>query len=204
MAEARPVNQAAMDRHQREQAGQDAPGWGMSQAAANEAAVAPAKPLFLGGKTYAISPPTLSIMASIGSVARRHCEAMSPLAALLHDPAWKELSPELQRECAREATRAQIGGQRTVDQFDLTDQMLSNPEVLAFAIWCCALRNHPGLTLEEIRSGINPGNAAEVFINFDDASGMLALGGSAGASGLVASSTPEASSSKAAANPSAA
>ena len=179
-------------------------GWQLDRQAANEAAAAPVKPLFLGGKVYAISPPTLSIMASIGSVARRHCEAMTPLAALLHDSAWKELPLDLQRECAREATRAQIGGQRTVDQFDLTDQMLSNPEVLAFAVWCCALRNHPGLALEEIRAAITPENAAETFINFDDASGMLSLGGSAGVSGSAASGIPATSSSKAAANPSAA
>src|SRR5215831_17048562 len=109
----RPINAAAMARHEAEQA---RAGWGMSQQAANEAAAAPSKPLFLGNKVYAISPPTLSIMASIGSVARRYCEAMTPLAALLHEPALKELLPELQGECTRGETRAQIVGERRDDQ----------------------------------------------------------------------------------------
>jgi hypothetical protein len=170
---------------------------------ANEAAAAPAKPMPLCGKVYAISQPNLAVMAAIGSLARKNCEWDSPLGSLVNDPAWKELSAEAQLQCAREAARAQTSGQRTVDQFDLADQLLK-PDVLAFAVWACARPNHPDLALPEIRNAITEDNAPEVFILFSEASGMLSLGESAGASGSPASGAPATSSSKVAGSPSAA
>lgn len=175
----------------------------MDKKQANEAAAAPAKPMPLGGKVYVVSQPNLAIMAAIGSLARKSCEWDTPLGALVNDPSWKELPPEVQLQCAKLAAQAQVSGQRTVDQFDLADQLL-RPDVLAFAVWACARPNHPDLSLPEIREAISEDNAPEVFILFSEASGMLSLGNSAGASGSAASGTPAASSSKTAGSPSAA
>ena len=71
----------------------------------------------------------------------------------------------------------------TLSGMDLAFE-LSRPPLLAFAVWLLARKGGQNcLTLEEVRKEITEESAGETFVRFVQASGILDLGNSIGASG---------------------
>lgn len=146
----------------------------MDKQTANEAALSPTRPFVLGDAVYALRPPTLADLAAIGSQARKRIQSETPLAALVNDPSFKLLPVAAQVEAAKIAAQAQVSGSRPLDGMAMADALFE-PDALAFAIWCCARPQHPDLKLETIRKEISQDNAAEVFVAFNEASGMVEM-----------------------------
>lgn len=141
----------------------------------NTEAAAPARPISVAGRTLLISPANPSTSASVFAVIRKRTAADTPLARLVNDPAFKLLSAAAQTAAAVEGAKAQVKGETPLDGVGMV-LVWMEPEVLAFAVWLHARTNHPEVTLEEIRQGITEENAAAVFQDFFEASGLAALG----------------------------
>lgn len=147
----------------------------MTQQEKNDAVCAPPRPLVLGERTLLLSPPTLSDTAGIAAEARRLLAGQTPLGSLVNDPAFKLLPAACQVEAVREAAKVQVSGDgQNLSGMSLVEE-LAKPELLGFAIWVLARKNHPGLTLEEIRPAITEDNSGALFVDFLEASGMLAM-----------------------------
>jgi hypothetical protein len=154
----------------------------------NDALCAPSLPLELGGRVLVVSPPTPADAAAIATVIRNRARRETPLASLVNDPAFAKLPPACQAVATREAARVQARGRTQADIFALTDQLLT-PEALAFAVWTLARKNHPDLAFEDVRPHLNEDNAPAVFVVYNEACGMAALGNGAGPSGSTGRGT---------------
>lgn len=161
----------------------------LAQAAAIAAAP---RPMELGGRTLLVSAPTDADVMAITLQASR--SSRTPLARLTLDPAFHALGAPLQTVAVREAAHAQVGGAPGLDAQEMLGA-LTAPDVLSFAIWVLARKNHPELRREDIRSLVTDANAVEVFVLFNEASGMADLGNSAGPPGSAAGQNGTASSS---------
>jgi hypothetical protein len=146
----------------------------MDEATKNTEAASPVRPLQVGPAVYLISQPTLSTMASIAAVVRKRAAKDTPLGRLVNDPAFKSLPIQAQVEAAREAAKVQALGASTIDGLAMMDEMMT-PEVLAFSVWVLARGNHPDLKLEDLTPHITEANASEVYVAFNEASGMNSL-----------------------------
>jgi len=151
----------------------------LTQNEAASAAMSPTRPLVVADRLFACRAPLLSDLAAIQVQIRKSRDRKStPLGALVNDPAFKLLPAAAQVEAAKIAAQAQVSGQHTTDlqtmAFDLLEG-LQEPEVLAFAVWLCCRGPHGDLKLTEVRALISEDNAPEVFADFTEASGMLAL-----------------------------
>ncbi len=144
----------------------------------------------LDGETYLVSQPTDQDMGSLRQWLRRKEKTrQSPLAALVHDPAFGELSPELQRLAMQETIKLQHGGGSEMTQQAALDALWS-VEGARFLAWLLIRKHHPEVTLEtfgppaDLAAGlINAGNVDAVFVQISEASGMAKLGNLAGRPG---------------------
>jgi hypothetical protein len=160
---------------------------------ANEASLSPTRPLVLGDKIYACRPVKLSDLAGISiKIRKQQASRETPLGRLVSDPSFKLLPVQAQVEMAKIAAAAQVKSSAPIDGAGLLDG-LAEPASLSFAIWLCCKDQHPGLAHAEIAGHVTDENAAEVFVLFDEASGMSQLGNSAGQSHFQVSGTGEAS-----------
>lgn len=146
-------------------------------------ASAPLRSVALAGQTYLISQPTISQNASISFfIQKRLAKRTTPVGLLVNDPAFSKLPPAAQTAAAVEAAKAQVAGKPTLDAADILGEMME-PASLAFIFWLLARGNHPGLRLEDIAPHITDANAAEVFAELNEASGMQSLGEAPGRPG---------------------
>jgi hypothetical protein len=154
----------------------------MNQAEKNAAVAGSPRPFELGGRTLLLYPPTLADATAIGTEGRRLLQGRaSPLEVLVNDPAFGKLPPACQVAAVQEAARLTFNP--TLSGMDLAFE-LSRPPLLAFAVWLLARKGGQNcLTLEEIRKEITEESAGETFVRFVQASGILDLGNSIGASG---------------------
>lgn len=160
------------------------------KAQANAAAAAAPRPMALGGQVYLIRPPTIRDNAALAAEVARYRARRSALSLLLADPGFKALPAALQVEAVKVATLEQVRSDGPPSFEDLLGGLM-RPDCLAFAVWLLA---DPRPPLAEIRGAVTEDNAAEVMMNYLEASGMSSLGpegNSAGRGGSTpAASTP--------------
>ena len=76
----------------------------------------------------------------------------TPLARVVEDPAYKGLPLQVQIEVAKDAARAQLRGEQP-GEFELIDYV-THPDVLTFAVWLCARKQHKDLRQDEIAAEV--------------------------------------------------
>jgi hypothetical protein len=133
----------------------------------------------LGGHTFLVGQPTDADTRTIAMFVAKRLK--DPLAALVNHPAWDRLS-ESQRDRLFDATL-----QKGADAAELTREsafsILSSLEGCRFLAWLLIRKKHRDITLEQLGQWIVAENCEAVFIQLDEASGMMQLGNSDGRPG---------------------
>lgn len=154
----------------------------MDQQTRNELAAGGTGLLDLGGRTFVVSPPTDSDFATLAGELRRLAKrrVRSPLAAVAEELA---ALPAEYRRMALEAASAIAAAGPVEPTQDQVGAMLYEPEGCRFWLWQLARRNHPGLTLEELKGVVTADNVTEVLAGLSSATKVDRLGKSTGRAG---------------------
>jgi len=151
----------------------------------NEAAAGAPGTITLGGQTYLVSPATVATFLTVRKhlmklAQQRQAEAVSPLAAIKKD--LEGLSPA-DRAVAIQAAVAMAKPQSVEVTEDLCAEFLFSAEGCRFVAWLHLRQNHPELTQQRLAELIDEDNAADVYLQLDEATGMGRLGNRAGRRG---------------------
>lgn len=122
----------------------------------------------LGGKTYLVSKPTDSDIASIGDYVRKQAKKIyNPVKSLLED--LKDLPKDLQEVALKEAIRLKNDGEPPEQ---LLVDIMTSPLGARFLAYMLIRKNHPEVTLKDFETLITDDNCMEVYVDLDHASGM--------------------------------
>lgn len=125
----------------------------------------------LGGKTYLVGQPTPDDMRAVAVFLGKRVK--SPLQKLVDSPAWARLTEAQQdRLLARtmdvSPDDVSVGG-------DDAMHILTSVDGCRFLAWLLIRKRHPEITAAEIAGAITEENAEQVFVDLDEASGILSL-----------------------------
>ncbi|MEO2090709.1 MAG: hypothetical protein ABGY75_14585 [Gemmataceae bacterium] len=133
----------------------------------NQELVSAPTPLTIGDRTFLVVPPSEKDTITIYRWARQHIRECKPVGLSSEELAG--LSPEdkafLLKEYAKTAK-----GKRQITEQDIQD-LLFEPEGLAFMIWVSAKKQEPSLKLEEVKALVTEDNCDQVFADFGEATG---------------------------------
>jgi hypothetical protein len=145
----------------------------------NEQAVGAPRAVTVRGRTFLIAKTRPADFLTVRNWVLKRVRPKSPLAEVVKDLAG--LSPDLQRIVVEKAAEKQLAnGQPGQVDFNEALDALTSADGCRFLFWLHARPNHPDLRQEELVTLIDEDNAAEVFFELDEATGMLALAGEAG------------------------
>ena len=138
---------------------------------ANEHAANGCGTVTVGGTTYLVGQPTDQDMATVRNYFRRRLQA--PLAAVAEElagltPAQRALVGDA---AVRAAVELKAGGGAGMTPSFFAEQ-LRTPDGAAFLVWTLVRKNHPGVTLETVRTGVTEENAPALVADVFEASGM--------------------------------
>lgn len=129
-----------------------------------------AVPVTLGERTYLLSSPTLRDMDTVRNWILSRLP--SPLAAVAAD--LKNIDPKYHDAVLKAAAAVQPGGAALTAE--AASKVLMTPDGCRFVFWLVARKNHPDLKTDDLKDLITEDNAAAVYRDVDDATGMNRLG----------------------------
>ncbi len=152
-------------------------------------AVAAPGTIALGGKTYLVAQPTPQDLETVGRYLRKLLR--NPLKALVADI---ESLPESIRAMAMDAAmkiQANPPTPKTKEEAaEACQALIQTPEGFRFLLWTILRKNHPDLTLEQLKPLVTDANVDELAERLAEEAGLADLGKSLGGGGSSTGSPP--------------
>lgn len=126
----------------------------------------PPKPMTVGDRVLMLSDPTIEDLVACRNYIKTQQKFDTCIGTLVKDPAFAMLSPEIQMQLAKDASREQLAGSK-VETTPL-EEICVRPEYVALNIWLLARHNHPELLLAEVSSLITEQNVLEISVRLSD------------------------------------
>jgi hypothetical protein len=133
----------------------------------NEAATGAPGTVELSGQTYLVGQPTDQDFATLRNHLRKSLQ--NPFQAIAED--LKYLPPEYRAVAIEAATKLKAGGGVELTEAYIRERLME-PAGAAFLTWLLIRKNHPDVTLEQLRTHFTEATTQDILAKLYEASGL--------------------------------